>query len=60
MNLLAAEYFFSVGVICRDEQNDDVILDRRYDLFHLRVEEQEDAFGIAALEGVLQEYPLEP
>jgi len=49
MNLSGGDYFFSLGVVRRDTSGSDVVLDRRYDLFHLNVAQGTDSFGIANL-----------
>ena len=49
LNLTGGEYFFSIGVVERDENRTDTVLDRRYDLFHLRIEDREGNLGIANL-----------
>jgi len=49
MNLCGGDYFFSLGVVRRDASGVDVVLDRRYDLFHLKVAEGGASFGIADL-----------
>ena len=53
LNLLAGDYFISLGVAQDDEKRDNVAVDRRYDMIHVHVKQTPDAFGTAALEGVL-------
>lgn len=49
INLLAGDYFISLGVAQDHDDKDNVAIDRRYDLIHLRVEDDRSAFGLAAL-----------
>lgn len=49
LNLVASEYFMSLGVVARPEIGDDDVLHRRYDLFRLKVEDEYRAFGYASL-----------
>jgi len=49
MNLTGGDYFFSVGVVSRDPHSDDIVLDRRYDLFHIKLDDNAHSFGIADL-----------
>lgn len=49
LNLVSGEYFFSVGVVSMAPTSDPVILDRRYDLFRLLIEDDAMAYGYAAL-----------
>lgn len=58
-NLLAGDYFISLGVAQDHDEKDNVAIDRRYDMIHLHVSDTEDAFGVVDLEGrlaVLDEY----
>lgn len=55
LNLLAGDYFISIGVAQDDNDKDNVAIDRRYDMIHLRVEDQQTAFGLAALNGEIRE-----
>ena len=50
-NLLANDYFISLGIAQEHPEKDNIAIDRRYDMIHLRVDNlgPADAFGIAAL-----------
>lgn len=54
LNLLAAEYFASLGVVGLKEGSAQVVHDRRYDLFQFKVEDDGDAIGLANLEGSIR------
>ena len=56
-NLLGGDYFISIGVAQDDEDKDNLAIDRRYDMVHLRVEDANDAFGFASLEGDIARLP---
>ena len=58
VNLLAGEYFGSLGVVTVETGSPETVHDRRYDLFQLRVEDRGDAFGLAALDGEVRLEPL--
>ena len=50
-HLIPGEYFVSIGIVSRDEAAAESVLDRRYDLLHLKIrEEKRDAFGVAAVD----------
>lgn len=49
MHLLSGDYFISLGVAQDHDDKDNVAIDRRYDLIHIRVEDDNTAFGLAAL-----------
>lgn len=51
LNLLAGDYFVSLGVAQDHNDKDNVAIDRRYDLIHLHVAQTPDAFGYTALNG---------
>jgi lipopolysaccharide transport system ATP-binding protein len=51
LNLLAGDYFVSLGVAQDHDSKDAIPVDRRYDLIHLHVSETKDAFGYADLNG---------
>jgi lipopolysaccharide transport system ATP-binding protein len=51
MNLLAGDYFISLGVAQDHESKDAIPVDRRYDMIHLHISETQDSFGYAALDG---------
>ncbi len=51
MNLLAGDYFISLGVAQDHSERDNIAVDRRYDMIHLHVGQTADAFGYAALKG---------
>ncbi len=53
LNLLAGDYFISLGVAQDHDQRDNIAIDRRYDMIHIHVEDTPDAFGTAALYGEL-------
>ena len=53
LNLLAGDYFVSLGVAQDHRDRDNIAIDRRYDMIHLHVSETRDAFGFAALDGKL-------
>ncbi len=52
-NLLAGDYFISLGVAQDHDDKDNIAIDRRYDMIHLHVGETEDAFGVVDLQGEL-------
>ncbi len=49
VNLAAGDYFISIGVSADDDEKDHIPLDRRYDLIHFSVADDEQSFGIAEL-----------
>ena len=51
LNLLAGDYFISLGVAQDHHVKDNVGVDRRYDLIHLHVARTAEAFGVANLKG---------
>jgi lipopolysaccharide transport system ATP-binding protein len=51
LNLLAGDYFISLGVAQDHSNKDNIAIDRRYDMIHLHVGRTEEAFGYAALNG---------
>lgn len=51
LNLLAGDYFISLGVAQDHHVKDNVGVDRRYDLIHVHVGRTEEAFGVADLDG---------
>lgn len=51
LNLLAGDYFVSLGVAQDHQTKDNIAVDRRYDLIHIHLRETTDAFGIADLNG---------
>ncbi|MDH3638712.1 MAG: ABC transporter ATP-binding protein [Gammaproteobacteria bacterium] len=55
LNLLAADYFISLGVALDDPAQDHIPLDRRYDMIHVKVEDKGDAFGLASLQGEIRD-----
>ncbi len=57
--LLAGDYFISLGVASDDEVHDHLPLDRRYDLIHLRIEDDGESFGIADLGMQIKEISVE-
>lgn len=50
VNLIAAEYFISLGVAQDDDSVDNLAIDRRYDLIHLTVSGSDGDFGLADLQ----------
>lgn len=54
LNLLAGDYFVSLGVAQDHHAKDNIAVDRRYDMIHLHVSHTADAFGYAALDGKLR------
>lgn len=51
LNLLAGDYFISLGVAQDHNDKDNIAIDRRYDMIHIHVAQTSDAFGFAALGG---------
>ena len=54
LNLLAGDYFISLGVAQDHHMKDNVGVDRRYDLIHLHVARTAEAFGDADLAGEMK------
>lgn len=54
-NLAAGDYFISLGVAVDDEEKDHVPLDRRYDLIHFNVADDQQSFGIAELGACIEQ-----
>ncbi|MFC1681938.1 Wzt carbohydrate-binding domain-containing protein, partial [Pseudomonadota bacterium] len=55
-HLVPGEYFVSIGIVSRRGAEPELVLDRRYDLLHLKIrEDKRDAFGIAAVDLELSE-----
>ena len=54
LNLLAGDYFISLGVAQDHYEKDNIAVDRRYDMIHLHVGRTADAFGYAALDGKME------
>ncbi|MCL4151311.1 UNVERIFIED_CONTAM: hypothetical protein GTU68_035617 [Idotea baltica] len=54
LNLLAGDYFISLGVAQDHAVKDNIAIDRRYDMIHLHISQTTDAFGFAALDGKLK------
>lgn len=54
LNLVGAEYFGSLGVVGLRDGAPEVVHDRRYDLFQIKVDDEGDAFGLAALQGSIR------
>ena len=48
-NLAAGDYFISLGVAVDDNEKDHIPLDRRYDLVHFKVADDQQSFGVAEL-----------
>ncbi len=53
LNLLAGDYFVSLGVAQDHSVKDNIAIDRRYDMIHIHVSETLDAFGVVDLNGEL-------
>ena len=53
LNLLGGDYFVSLGVAQDDASQDNIAIDRRYDMIHIFVNQTPDAFGTSALNGEL-------
>ncbi|MFQ3246430.1 MAG: lipopolysaccharide transport system ATP-binding protein [Arenicella sp.] len=51
LNLLAGDYFISLGIAQDHDSKDAIPVDRRYDMIHLHISETHDSFGYAALDG---------
>lgn len=49
LHLIGSEYFFSLGVVAGSHGMEHDILHRRYDLFRLKIQDDNSAFGYAAL-----------
>ena len=59
-HLLPGEYFISLGVVQQEKSGPEIVLDRRYDLIHLKInEEQRDAYGVAVVDMVISERTLQ-
>ncbi len=56
-NLVAGDYFVSLGVALDDPGRDNIAIDRRYDMIHLRIQDAGDAHGIAFLDMAIEELP---
>lgn len=55
-HLIPGEYFVSLGVVTTQDRGSETVLDRRYDLIHLKVNGQNiDAFGVAAVDMKIEE-----
>lgn len=55
-HLIPGEYFVSIGIVSRVGAAPETVLDRRYDLLHLRIRgRRRDAFGVAAVDLELSE-----
>jgi len=59
LNLLAGDYFVSLGVAQDHPEKDNIAIDRRYDMIHLHVVDTPDSYGIADLQGSLEEIDIE-
>lgn len=47
--LIPGEYFFSIGIVSKENPPEELVLDRRYDLFRIYIEGDPVAFGQALL-----------
>ncbi len=54
-HLMHSEYFLSLGIAVDDDSKDNIAIDRRYDLIHLHVTGEDDSFGLASLNAVIEE-----
>ena len=54
LNLLAGDYFISLGVAQDHDARDNIAIDRRYDMIHVHVNQTSDAFGTVALDAGLR------
>jgi lipopolysaccharide transport system ATP-binding protein len=54
LNLLAGDYFVSLGIAQDHAAKDAIPVDRRYDMIHLHVRDNKEAFGYAALDGNIE------
>ena len=55
-NLVDGDYFISLGVAQDDAEKDSIPVDRRYDLIHLKVvDDEHSSFGIAVLDMDIEE-----
>jgi len=54
LNLISSEYFVSLGVVARPDYGEDDVLHRRYDLFHIQVQDNHRAFGYASLPATIE------
>jgi hypothetical protein len=55
LNVLPGDYFISLGIADDDQQNDQVAVDRRYDMLHLTVKGGPDDFGFAEMHMIISE-----
>ncbi len=55
-NLVAGDYFVSLGIAIDDPEVDNAAIDRRYDLFHLKIGGNNRSFGIADLRMIIEEH----
>ena len=51
LNLLAGDYFISLGIAQDHPVKDNIAIDRRYDMIHVHVAATPHSFGVAALDG---------
>lgn len=54
-SLAAGDYFISLGVSVDDDDKDHIPLDRRYDLIHFQVADDQRSFGIADLDASIEQ-----
>lgn len=59
LNLVAGDYFVSLGVATQLDDGAVEPLDRRYDLIHIAIQERLPAFGLAYLETTISEHEVE-
>ena len=55
LNVLPGEYFVSLGVAVDDEHIDQVAIDRRYDMLHLKVTGGPEDFGLSEFKMTIAE-----
>ena len=58
VRLMHSEYFISLGVAQDCETEDNIAVDRRYDLIHLKVTGEDDSFGLVSLDARAEEVGL--
>ena len=54
-NLAAGDYFISLGVAADHDEKDHIPLDRRYDLVHFKVADDQQSFGVAELGATIEQ-----
>ena len=54
-NLAAGDYFISLGIATDHDEKDHIPLDRRYDLVHFKVADDQQSFGVAELGATIEQ-----